>query len=284
MNDFIWYKDDSPKLNVINKGGVTYLTSPLYDDLDFINSGFSTRLGGVSEGFLSSMNFAYNEYDKPENVYKNYEIFCNATGIDINRIVTPKQVHGNKVVVVGENHEFRSVRELGCDFPSVDGLITNVKGATLFAFSADCCLVQIVDPVNRAVGSCHAGWRGTVSRITENAIKMMNENYGTKAEDLLVSLMPSICPECFEVEWDMISEARKGFSESDYDKIYYQKNEKKYQFNLWEANKIVLKEAGVKESNIFSPNLCTRCNHETLFSHRIQGLKRGTLISFISIQ
>lgn len=282
--DIKWYSDKNQNLNVVKNGEVVYLTSPLFDKLDWLNNGISTRLGGVSQGFLSSMNFAYNDYDDKENVYENYKIFCNATGIDINKIVTTKQVHSNKVVKLDENHTFRSVSEKGCDFPEVDGVVTNVKGATLFAFSADCSLIQIVDPINKAIGLCHSGWRGTVSKISQNAINMMQEYYGSSPENLLVTIGPSICPECFDVEWDMISEARKGFSEKDYDKIYYQKNETKYQFNLWEANRIVLKEAGVRESNIFMPNLCTKCNPNFLFSHRNQGLKRGTLIAFLGIK
>lgn len=281
--DFKWYSDGK-KFNVMEKGDVVYLTSPIYDNLHWLNNGISTRLGGVSKDFCGSMNFAYNDYDNPEDVYKNYQIFCDATGIDINKIVTTKQVHSNTVVKLDDSHQFRSVSEKGCDFPSVDGVVTNVKGATLFAFSADCSLIQIVDPVNKAIGLCHSGWRGTVGRISQHAINMMSENYGSNPSDLLVTIGPSICTECFEVEWDMIEEARKGFKESDYDKIYYKKNDTKYQFNLWEANRIVLLESGVREENIMLPNLCTKCNPNTLFSHRNSGLKRGTLIAFLGIK
>lgn len=280
---FKWYSEES-HLVPVNKNGITYLTSPLYNNIPWINHGMSTRLGGVSQGVCESMNFAYNNHDTVENVSKNYELFCDATGININRIVTPKQVHSADVVKIDADHTFRNIREPGCDFPSVDGMITNVPDVTLFSFSADCALVMIVDPVNKAIGQCHSGWRGTVGRITQNAINMMHENYGSNPSDLLVTIGPSICPECFEVEWDMISEARKGFSEKDYDKIYYQKNDVKYQFNLWEANRIVLEEAGVPETNIFMPNLCTKCNPTLLFSHRNMGLNRGTLISFLSIK
>lgn len=282
--NFKWFSENDRKLNVIIREDVTYLTSPLYDDIPWINSGFSTRLGGVSDGCCSSMNFAYNNHDKPENVYKNYKIFCDATGIDINKIVTTKQVHSNTVVKLDENHKFRSVSEPGCDFPSVDGVITNVQGATLFAFSADCSLIQIVDPINKAIGLCHSGWRGTVGRISSNAIKMMQESYGTNPSDLLVTIGPSICQECFEVEIDMINDATVGFKQSDYNKLFYKKNDIKYQYNLWEANRIVLSESGVPIDNIFMPNLCTKCNPDLMFSHRNMGLNRGTLIAFLGIK
>lgn len=282
--EFKWYSNNQKKLQIVDKNGVVYLRSPLYDNLDWLNSGFSTRLGGVSSGVCSSMNFAYNDYDNPENVRKNYEIFCDSADIDINKIVTTKQVHSNTVVKLDESHVFRRVDAPGCDFPSVDGVVTNVSGATLFAFSADCSLIMLVDPVNKAIGLCHSGWRGTVGRISKNALDIMSESYGTNPEDVLATIGPSICPECFEVEWDMIEEARRGFSETDYDKIYYKKNEIKYQFNLWEANRIVLSDAGISPENIFMPNLCTKCNPELLFSHRNMGLKRGTLIAYLGIK
>lgn len=279
-----WYDDKAKKLKVNKSGDVVYLTSPLYEGIDFVNHGMSTRIGGVSDGVCASMNFAYNDYDTVENVAKNHRIFCEAVGIDINRIVKNKQVHSTKVIKIDENQSFRDSTTPGFDFEGADGFITNVPNVTLFTFTADCSPVMIVDPVNKAVGLCHSGWRGTVGRIAQNAINMMSESYGSTPEDLLVTVGPSICPECFEVEWDMISEARKGFSEDKYEKIYYQKNDVKYQFNLWNANKEVLLEANVKEENIFLPNLCTKCNPDTLFSHRNMGLKRGTLITFLGIK
>ena len=212
-----WYSENN-RLNLVEKNSVVYLTSPLFDKIDWLRNGVSTRLGGVSEGFTGSMNFAYNAYDKPENVAKNYELFCDATGIDINKIVTTKQVHSNTVVKLDDSHIYRNVREKGCDFEDVDGVVTNVKGATLFAFSADCSLIQIVDPVNKAIGLCHSGWRGTVGRISSNAINMMKENYGSNPDDLLVTICPSICPECFEVEMDMLEQALAGFKKEDHKK------------------------------------------------------------------
>lgn len=280
---FKWYNDNDKKLKVNKVGDVVYLTSPLFDNIPWLKAGFSTRLGGVSGGVCESMNFAYNDHDLVDNVARNHNIFCDATGININKIVKTKQVHSNKVLKIDENHVFRKSDEPGWDYESYDGLITNLNGTTLFAFSADCALITIVDPVNKAIGSCHSGWRGTAQKISQVTINMMHENYGSNPDDLLVTIWPSICPECFEVEFDMISEARNSFNPSDWSDIYYQKSEVKYQFNLWEANKKVLQEANIPTAHIQMPNLCTKCNPSTLFSHRNMGLKRGTLISYISI-
>lgn len=284
MVDIKWNDLTAPKMNIHESDGVVYLSSPLLDQLKWLNNGFSTRLGGVSTGVCESMNFAYNDYDDPVNVGKNYELFCKAAGIDENRIVRPHQIHSNKVVKIDADFSFRSAKQSGWDLEGVDGTVTNVPGITLFGFSADCNLISIADPVNKAIGLCHAGWRGMASRISEETLNLMKESYGTNASEVIVSIAPSICPDCFEVEFDMIDQARRGFLKSQYDLIYYKKDDIKYQFNLWEANRIVLMDAGVKKDNIFMPNLCTKCNPKLLFSHRNSGLKRGTLISYLSIR
>lgn len=284
MVNIKWNNPQAERLNIHEKNGVVYLSSPVLDEIKWLNNGFSTRLGGVSSGVCESMNFAYNDYDDAKSVAENYEIFSNACGIDINRIVRPHQVHSSKVVKIESDFSFRDAKEPGWDFEGVDGTVTNVPGITLFGFSADCNLISIVDPVNKAIGLCHAGWRGMAGKISKATIDLMTESYGTKPEDVIASIAPSICPDCFEVEFDMIEQARAGFSEEQYDLIYYKKNDVKYQFNLWEANRLVLLEAGVREENISLPNLCTKCNPKLLFSHRNSGLKRGTLISYLSIK
>lgn len=278
-----WNDDSSPKLKVNSKNGIIYLTSPLFEDIEWIKSGMSTRIGGVSKDFCGEMNFAYNQYDCIENVNENYRLFTDALELDNTKLVTPRQIHGTKVLKIDENYSFKDPLHPRCDLEGADGAVTNIKGVTLISFSADCGLISIVDKANHAIGQCHSGWRGTVGRISQNTLSLMKESYGTNPGDALVTIWPSICQECFEVEWDMICEVRKHFCEEQYNKIYYQKNESKYQFNLWEANRLVLLEAGVKEENIFMPNLCTKCNPSLLFSHRNMGLKRGTLISYLSI-
>jgi len=281
--EFKWYDSSKPRLIKDKINDIIYLKSPLFEDIPWIKSGMSTRIGGVSTGCCSSMNFAYNVHDTIENVNENYRLFTEAVGINSDKIVTPRQIHSTNVIKINADYHFKDMKYPSADINGADGTITNIPGVALFSFSADCGLISIVDPVNKAIGQCHSGWRGTAGRISQKVIEMMSENYSSNPEDLLVTVWPSICPECFEVEWDMISEARKSFSPDQYDKIYYQKNEKKYQFNLWEANKLVLLESGIKESNIFLPNLCTKCNPDLLFSHRNMGLKRGTLISFLYI-
>lgn len=281
---FKWYNSKEERLNVNKSGDVVYLSSPLYDKLAFINNGMSTRLGGVSTGPCSTMNLQYNGIDNDDCVTENYKIFCKETGININKIVKNKQTHSTNVIKIDTNYEFRNALLPGYDFEGYDGIITNVPDVTLFAFSSDCSIISIVDPENKAIGLCHSGWRGTAGKIGSKVIHMLHENYGSDPSKLLVTIWPSICQECFEVEWDMVEQAIQNFDKKYHSLMYYQKSEKKYQFNLWNANKIVLLESDIKEENIFMPNLCTKCNPDTLFSHRNTGFNRGNLVCFLAIK
>ena len=124
---------------------------------------FTTRHGGVSEGYLSSLNLGIHRGDKPENVRKNYEILGEALGFDIENLVFTRQTHTNIVRVVDERNRGEGlIREVE---PECDALVTNTPGLVLAAFTADCTPILLHDPVTGAVGAVHAGWRGTVGDI-----------------------------------------------------------------------------------------------------------------------
>ena len=112
----------------------------------------------------------------------------------------------------------------------------------------------------------------------------MSEEYGSNPKDLKVAIGPSICQECYEVSEDVIKKFRENYDENLWPEIFYQKENGKYQLNLWKANKIIFLEAGIPEENISMPNLCTCCNPEFLFSHRASHGKRGNLGAFLGIR
>ncbi len=278
-----WHNPEGPKLNIRENKGVVYLTAPIFERLPWINHGMSTRIGGVSGGCCAAMNFSYNQFDREERVAENYRIFCEAAGIDVSRVVNTRQVHGNHVETVDAGHLFRDICTPGCDFENTDGLTTDIPGITLIAYGADCPQILLADTGKHAIALCHSGWRGTVGKIGASAVRLMQGNYGTRPEDLLAVISPSICPECFEVEQDVIDRVKEVFSPEVWPKLFYQKNEHKFEFNIWGANRQVLLECGVRPENIFMSNLCTKCNPKLLFSHRAMGEKRGTMISFLTI-
>lgn len=272
------------KMIIKTEDEVTYLESSLLNSLEWLNHGISTRKGGVSEDFCSSMNLAKGKpFDADENVMENYRRFSNAVGINPDKIVSMGQVHEDNIVVVDKNHKCLGI-STEFDFNNTDGMITNVNGISLFGYTADCPLVMIADDKNHVVGICHSGWRGTVKEISTKLIEKMKKEFGSSTDDMYAFIAPSICQDCFEVSEDVILEINKIIDEDKRETVYYKKENGKYQLNLWETIKICLIEAGIKVENIELPHICSKCNTDYFFSHRHQGEKRGTGAAFIMIR
>ena len=215
-------------------------------------------------------------------VRENYRRFCEAAGFEVENIVTSDQAHTTKV---------RYVTKADCgsgvtrdrDFHDIDGMITDEPGVVLATFYADCVPLYFVDPVHRAIGLSHSGWRGTVHKMGQATLDAMHERFGTEAKDVIAAVGPSICQECYEVSGDVIEEFRAAFPETLHEKLFCGKPDGKYQLNLWEANHQILLAAGVPEKQIHLPNLCTCCNPDFLYSHRASKGKRGNLAAFLSL-
>ena len=283
MTDIKWHQEEKPKMRVNTREGVTYLTYPEFDKLPGFVHAFSTRLGGVSEGIYSSMNLSFTRGDKEEAVKENYKRMADAAGFDMNDIVTSDQTHTANVRLVTEEDRGNGITKPR-PYIEVDGMITNVPGLVLATFYADCVPLYFADPVHRAVGLSHSGWRGTVQKIGAVTIKKMAEEYGSDPSDMKVAIGPSICQDCYEVSLDVIEEFKNVFDQKHWENLFYAKENGKYQLNLWEANRIIFMEAGIPEENISMPNICTCCNPEFLFSHRASHGKRGNLGAFLGIK
>lgn len=271
-------------LRMHEKDGVWYVSFPLLDrENDRFVHGFSSRLGGVSEQELSSMNLSFGRGDRRENVLENFRRIAAAIGFDISRVVCSDQTHTNHVRVVTEADCGK-----GCwtekDYRDVDGLVTDVPGITLATFYADCVPLFFLDPVHGAVGLSHSGWRGTVSDIAGETVRVMQRQYGTDPKDLLGAIGPSICQDCYEVSEDVICQVQKAYEQELWPKLYYRKPNGKYQLNLWEACRRNLLRAGLLPEHIEVTDLCTCCNPEVFFSHRASRGKRGNLAGFLGIR
>lgn len=278
-----WHSENMPNMHVNEKEGVTFLTYPAFEEMPEIVHGFSTRLGGVSEGIYSSMNLSFTRGDKEEAVKENYRRISSAMGFAMENIVTSDQTHTANVRRVTEEDRGNGITKPR-PYKDVDGMITNVPGIVLATFYADCVPLYFVDPVQKAIGLSHSGWRGTVSKIGKITVEKMSEEYGTRPEELYAAVGPSICQKCYEVSEDVAEEFRRAFDPKYWNTLFYKKENGKYQLNLWEANHIVLLESGIPEDHISMPNLCTCCNPEFLFSHRASKGKRGNLGAFLGIR
>ena len=273
----IKYKNEVHIFDIREKEGVPYLVYPLLEDTGVVKHGFSTRLGGVSTGNCATMNISTTRGDSPEAVEENRRRIASAIGVKPEDMTYTHQTHTTNVAVVKEE-------DRGARFMETDGMVTNVPGLCLVTFYADCVPLFFVDPVHRAIGLSHSGWRGTVGRIGKVTVEKMTENYGTDPKDVIAAVGPSICQDCYEVSEDVICRFRENFPEECWPDLFYNKGDGKYQLNLWKANEYVFAEAGIRREHTAVTNVCTHCNPDILFSHRTTGEKRGNLSAFLALK
>lgn len=143
------------------------------------------------------------------------------------------------------------------------------------------CRFFLVDKKHRAIGLSHSGWKGTVGKIGECTLHAMKEAYGTKPEDVVVGIGPSICKKCYEIGKDVADIFAEHFSEEIKQEILFDKGGGKYLLDLWKANYYVFLMAGVPADKISITDICTCCNPGYLFSHRASHGKRGNLGAFL---
>lgn len=261
--------------------GVVYLTFPKLEAAGVVH-GFSTRMGGVSEGEFSTMNFSFLRGDARENVLENYRRFSDALGFDYRDLVLSAQIHETKIRKITEADKGDGI--LRDTVAGIDGLVTNVPGIPMYTSYADCVPLVFYDPVQEVIAMAHSGWRGTVARIGKKMVEYMQEEYGCKPEDIIAAIGPSICRSCYEVSEDVAEAFRAIFKEEEIPEIMDAKPMGKYQLDLWKANEKILLSAGIQKEHLDITDLCTCCNHDKLFSHRASHGKRGNLGCFIYLK
>ncbi len=258
------------------------LTFPALSDTGIVKHGFTTRLGGVSEGIFSTLNLSYTRGDEPEAVSENFRRTAEALGVDMDRIVCSHQTHTTNIRIVTEADAGKGVT-VPRDYCDVDGMITNVPGLTLATFFADCVPLFFVDPVHRAIGMSHSGWKGTAARMGARTLEAMADTYGTRPEDVICAIGPSICQNCYEVSGDVAEVFAREFEGHEGEILIARDTPGKYLLDLWRSNEIVLLEAGVLPEHISVTDICTCCNPDLLFSHRASHGKRGNLGAFLCL-
>jgi polyphenol oxidase len=225
----------------------------------------STREGGVSKPPFDALNLSFNVSDDPKSVLQNRKTLAEAIGIGIENFTVAKQVHNNKVAVVTKDMRGKGAKDHASALDNIDAMVTNVPGILLMIQVADCVPLLFYDPTKNAVGAAHAGWRGTVLQIARHTVDSMVKRYGSDPAYIYVGIGPSIGPCCYEVGHEVVHEVTKGLSNAK--GLIKTQNGSAY-FDLWEANKQQLMEAGIPSSNIEVAGICTRCGSDTFFSSR----------------
>lgn len=258
--------------------GVAVVQFPAFSGFPELRHAFSTRMGGVSEGIYSTMNFRFGIGDEDDNVRENYRRIFEALGIPWGSEVFTQQTHSVNVrVATAEDRGIGIDREV--PYRDIDGLVTDVPGLALTVFTSDCVPVYLYDPARKAIGVCHAGWRGTVGGISAKTAELMKETYGCNASDIRAVIGPSIGPECFEVGEEVADEFDRAFGSS----VIIRRGAEKPHVDLWRANTLSLTRAGLAEEHISVCGLCTMCHPDIVFSHRATAGKRGSNAGFLMI-
>ena len=258
------------------KNGLTILTA---DTLSGVCHGFSTRPGGVSPAPWDSLDLGVGRGDDIENVRENYRRFCAALGTDVNRVVLSKQIHEDVVRHVTEADAGKGLWR-DRDYPSVDGMVTDIPHLPLVVFSADCNVVLLHDPVRSAIGACHAGWRGTALGIAAKTVREMTRLFGCDPADIRAAIGPAIGQCCFETDGDVPEALRAALGGEAAPYITW--NGRKYHIDLKAINALWLRKSGVTQIDISDD--CTACRADLYWSHRRHGNARGSQIAMISLE
>ena len=250
----------------VKQGTLEYLVSEGIT----VPHGFTTRLGGVSEGILSSLNIGIHRSDRWENVLENYKILGNALGFDAKNLVLSHQTHTDTVMRVGKAQAGSGL--FGPELPECDGLITNEPGIALAIFTADCTPILLHDPVTGAVGAAHAGWRGTASAIAGKTVAAMQREFGCDPGNIRAAIGPNIGFCCFQTDEDVPRAMVEAFGSAA--EPFIQPQDDKYYVNLKAINALVLEQAGVQQVEISTD--CTVCQSHRFWSHRVTRGMRGS--------
>lgn len=264
------------------KNHVPYIQFKNLSATGIVKHGFSTRKGGVSTGIFSSMNLNFKRGDDPDAVLENYRRMAAALNMRVEDMVLSDQTHTTNVRVITEEDRGKGILRPQ-DYSDVDGMITNVPGIVLVTSYADCVPLYFVDPVRKAIGLSHSGWKGTVGHIGQKTVEKMQEVYGSEPKDIVAAIGPSICQSCYEVSDDVAEAFRANFTADEAADILLDKGNGKYQLDLWKANWYVLTDAGILPEHLSVTDLCTACHPDLLWSHRKTNGQRGGLSAFLSL-
>lgn len=235
-----------------------------------------TRQGGNSPAPWDSLNFGNTVGDERQRVRENRQLAFQAVGREASSMFDVWQVHSADVVVVNAPHpHFHNPPEL-----KADAMITDNPRVTLLMRFADCTPILLYDPRRGVVGLVHAGWLGTVRQAAARAVEMMRAAYGCRPADILAAIGPAIGPDHYEIGAEVEEHARYAFG-AQAEPLFERWHGPKAHFNLWAANQLVLRQAGVEQ--IETAGICTACHTADWYSHRAEQGKTGRFGAIIAL-
>ena len=257
--------------------GLVYYKFDSFDDLALDHAIFS-RIGGNSQGPYSSMNLGGTNGDNPKAVVANHEKLFQVFGRPYSSRFDVWQVHG-KTILFSD-----APRPPEKKHPPADGIFTDKPEVTLIMRFADCVPIFLVDPKRRVYGLAHAGWQGTVKRTAASLVDRFVCEYGSHPAELVACIGPSIGPDHYEIGPDVIKQVQATFGGSADNLLLTSNGDSpgsKVEFDLWQANCLVLEQAGVKQVEV--AGICTACNVDDWYSHRAEAGRTGRFGALIGL-
>jgi len=246
----------------ISRNGLTFYRSSAWAGL---RHGIFTRQGGVSNGIWSSLNLGASIGDDSQAVRENHARLYAALGVNAQRATSCWLVHSTDVIVVGEPKN-------GQQLPKADCLLTDLPDTPLVMRYADCVPLIAFDPVKRAIGLAHAGWRGTVQGMAATLIKALRKTYHCQSSDIEVLIGPAISRRNYQVGEEVAQQAHAYFGESA-QVIWRDPVTGAAHFDLWRANLLDLQRRGVNKAQVV--DICTHDNTREFYSHRAEAGRTG---------
>ena len=269
----------------INKDGVQYLQfRKLLEYSDIIKHAYAI---GLEPNFRTARAknatpLTKEEYEKAVNDYKK---LATLVGIDYIDIAKPNQAHTKNIKIVekkvnGNEPDF-NLKE----YEQIDGLVTDKKNIALATTNADCILLLFFDPTKRVIANVHSGWRGTLQRISIEAVNKMKNDYGCNPEDIICCICPSIRKCHFKVHKDVQEPFYNEFKElKEINEIIVPvENENRWSIDTVRINQIILEQVGLKKTNIIDCGICSVCNSDLIHSFRVEKETYGLETALIEL-
>jgi YfiH family protein len=219
---------------------------------------------------------AYSVGDDVGCVAANRQLVCDALRIPMDGLTLGSQTHGARVEIVASAARGRGGHCGTHAIGDTDGLVTNLADTCLMVLVADCVPVLLCDPRRRVVAAVHAGWRGTASRIVTRAVDLMVVELGCRPSDILAGLGPAIAKADYEVGTEVIAAIASAVP-AGIERVASESGPGKWMLDLHEANRLLLREAGLPDENIELAPGSTYTDRREYFSARRDGVRTGRI-------
>jgi len=227
----------------------------------------STRNNSFLQSAENYFTIGLNGVIENEIVLSNRKQLAEQLEFSPASFVFASQVHGNRVAIVRDEDRGKGAFDRSSYLCDVDAMVTNKNGICLVTQAADCVPILFFDPVKKAIGAAHAGWKGTIAKISAEVVKAFIVEFGSNPSDIVVGIGPSIGSCCYEVGEEVVAMVKDAFTTTE-GLISVNTKFSKPVFDLWEANRRTLTEVGIKPENIELTGLCTKCQNDLFFSAR----------------